>query len=362
MSAPPDQHNLFQIMLLSATRWPDQEAGSADAALMAGARYNDAMRKRVLNAVVAASALAWLFCGIMWARSQFVFDEVSWNGAYKQTFVSADGGLYLGLDPIGGQLTSAVWATRDAYDFLNTLDRSGMRFLGFYWRFYSYRPAFGGAIIPYWFLAGVFAALPLYWIYQHRNVFLLRPKALRTMRREIVTLVHDAARVVPTALLLLILGLWFQSYTRGSGWDTPHVTIQSQRGEFFVTWLPSAATADLVPSNFPAQLWSIVRTPAVFLGHNYVDPSAADQASALFGFLYAHNSYPDTDMIPAAYHTVGIPHWFLTLASAILPVVQFRKWRIRRRDRKRFQHGQCQSCGYDLRATPDRCPECGTTV
>jgi hypothetical protein len=52
-----------------------------------------------------------------------------------------------------------------------------------------------------------------------------------------------------------------------------------------------------------------------------------------------------------------LPHWFATILLALLPAWQFARWL---RTRRRRAQGHCQKCGYDLRATPDRCPKCGT--
>jgi hypothetical protein len=51
-----------------------------------------------------------------------------------------------------------------------------------------------------------------------------------------------------------------------------------------------------------------------------------------------------------------VPIWIVMLPFALTFAIA--AWRVARWHRRR-RVGLCPSCGYDLRATPDRCPECG---
>jgi hypothetical protein len=54
--------------------------------------------------------------------------------------------------------------------------------------------------------------------------------------------------------------------------------------------------------------------------------------------------------------SLWFPLWPVVLAAAVLPVMQVRRIA---RARRASRSGLCRACGYDLRATPERCPECG---
>jgi hypothetical protein len=78
----------------------------------------------------------------------------------------------------------------------------------------------------------------------------------------------------------------------------------------------------------------------------------------LFGFAYFKNARADSFLYTSSSSAVFVPYWPLFVLTGLGPLLWLRA-RVRLRARRRRR--QCLSCGYDLRASPDRCPECGTS-
>jgi hypothetical protein len=81
---------------------------------------------------------------------------------------------------------------------------------------------------------------------------------------------------------------------------------------------------------------------------------------AAFGFdFYDERPASNNVMFSAgtlAFRVAFVPLWMPVVITAAFPLLTVRRMAYRAAARRR---GLCPRCGYDLRATPDRCPECG---
>lgn len=76
----------------------------------------------------------------------------------------------------------------------------------------------------------------------------------------------------------------------------------------------------------------------------------------LAGFAARYHVDPPGTGPRTFFRVLAVPYWFVLLVTAAAPAY----WLvITRRIRRRTARGHCLGCGYDLRASTGRCPECG---
>ncbi len=96
------------------------------------------------------------------------------------------------------------------------------------------------------------------------------------------------------------------------------------------------------------------------------DPSTYEESKNLIWYdhytrLMMNNDVAKSNYLkamPSRWELV-IPLWVLLGIVGILPAAVW--FALTRNRARRVRNGCCEACGYDLRATPDRCPECGLT-
>ena len=183
----------------------------------------------------------------------------------------------------------------------------------------------------------------------------------------------QACSIVSLLLAIATAGLWVRSHfaVERLTFTTP---TRAQRSEVFsVSQFFGEVSAYVDFDWFPAD------GRDAFIAHErntkrlaYADESSSVQNPATrqryqnnFGLgQFEWESYWERDFweipgVVSSRYVVYVPHWFVVLGLLILPVVATTQ-RLRRQ--RRVDAGHCTTCGYDLRATPKRCPECGTVA
>jgi hypothetical protein len=80
------------------------------------------------------------------------------------------------------------------------------------------------------------------------------------------------------------------------------------------------------------------------------------------GFGVVHASPNDLFMPFRSGRILMLPGWVPIVILLVMPLASLRAWLRKRRRGNRLVDGLCLNCGYDLRASRERCPECRKSV
>jgi hypothetical protein len=128
-------------------------------------------------------------------------------------------------------------------------------------------------------------------------------------------------------------------------------------GNVSIGFLHDLATPNVGPQFAPGRRY----TPRLLAWYDALPPGFSWR---VHGFCVEDQPYFEIDasnhmVLVAKQMGFAIPYWvaWAMWIPLFFPAARLRRQRILR---DRIGKGLCVECGYDLRATPDRCPECGT--
>ena len=156
---------------------------------------------------------------------------------------------------------------------------------------------------------------------------------------------------VSLVLCVATTGMWVRTYWREDQFQTA-----SHRYDFDTTpgrvWLNYSNPPYWGGIGYRVRPVRNDRFGQQFHGFFRIMPAPSGRSYAVCGFVYLTYLQPGPPWA-CRFKYVGVPFWFITLLAGTIPFAWFQNRFTRKLP------GQCVVCGYDLRATPDRCPECG---
>jgi hypothetical protein len=174
-------------------------------------------------------------------------------------------------------------------------------------------------------------------------------------------IIFNGLTVLSVLLVLAAAGMWLRTlfawdHVEVGRWDKPGKIFCNLRvdwsGEFLHANFTRSAAARA--GEYPA-----ARTPIGFAGLRWTYDAYAPLNQGFWSWLWWDHFTDWQANGKTECWTIQMRPWLFVFPPAILPTC----WALRYLRRRRIKRdGLCPTCGYDLRATPDRCPECGTPV
>ncbi len=181
-------------------------------------------------------------------------------------------------------------------------------------------------------------------------------------RRRILRLIWTTSVILSAIVFVAAMGMWGRSYW----WNdelrcvvkrepqTWTYLANSEQGAITLKkdWIAPSAWKKEEPERSDVETnWENGTYPLTWIG------LFSEDSTLGFRFNYYATADDGFTWIQLTETVIAVPYWFIALLCLPLPLIAFRRWRKKRRIER---EGLCHVCGYDLRASESRCPECGT--